>query len=433
MITPSDRDDGTAAALVEPAPGRTGVTPAGDRAKPHPTALSVGALLTALVALGQISTSIYIPSMPSLVQAFDTGTAEVSWTLSSFLLGFAVCQLIYGPLSDRFGRRPVLLTGLALYVVVSVACVFVTTIEGLIIGRLLQGMTACAGPVLGRAIIRDVYGAERSATVFAYVGVALAVSPAVAPMIGGYLQTWFGWQAAFVFLAAVGVLLLVLVLRLLAETNRHRSPGSLRLGRLAAAHATLLRSGRFHGYVLAVAFVFAGLMAFTAGAPFVFIDVLGLSPERFGMLLVFNVAGFLAGSLAAGRFTQRMGLDRLLLVGVSVSLLGGVAMLAPALAGTISVAVIVGPGAVFSFGMGIVLPGGMAGAMAPYPTIAGAASAVLGFVQMLVSAAAAMLAGAFTPASQLPMAAVIAGCTLMGFLAFLLLVWCRPPHRRGRR
>ncbi|TVR98641.1 MAG: Bcr/CflA family efflux MFS transporter [Rhodospirillales bacterium] len=393
----------------------------------HPGSLAVGALLTALVALGQISTSIYIPSMPSLVLVFDTTSAAVSWTLSSFLLGFAVGQLVYGPLSDRFGRRPVLLAGLALYVAASVACVYVTTIEGLVVGRLLQGMTACAGPVLGRAVIRDIYGAERSAEVFAYVGVAMAVSPAVAPIIGGYLQTWFGWRATFWFLAAVGFLLLVLVLRHLAETNSYRRAGTLRLAGLGSAYVTLLRSPRFNGYVLAVAFVFAGLMAFTAGAPFVFIDVLGVSPQGFGMLLAFNVAGFLAGSIAAGRLTRRFGLDRLLLVGVGTSLVGGLAMVAFGLAGIVSVAVIVGPGAVFSLGMGIVLPNGMAGAMAPYPTIAGAASAVLGFVQMLVSTLAVLLTGAFTPVSQLPMAAVIAGCTVVAFAAFVMLVWQRPP------
>ena len=175
------------------------------RSKPHPESLSVGALLTALVALGQISTSIYIPSLPFLVDALDTTAEDVNLTLSVFLFGFAICQLVYGPLSDRFGRRPVLVAGVGLYVAASFACVFATSIETLIAGRFVQGMTACSGPVLGRAIVRDIYGPTRSAKVMAYIGVALAISPAVAPIIGGYLQVWFGWRANFVLLGVVGV------------------------------------------------------------------------------------------------------------------------------------------------------------------------------------------------------------------------------------
>lgn len=396
-----------------------------------PRSLGVGALLTGLVAMGQISTSIYMPSLPALTKALDTTSEAVGWTLSAFLLGFAVCQLIYGPLSDRFGRRPVLLGGIAFYLAASLACVFAVTIEQLIVGRLVQGMAACSGPVLGRAIIRDVYGADRSAKVFAYVGVALAISPAVAPVIGGYLQGWFGWRAAFVFLGGVGAVLLWAAWWMLAETNLHRDGQALRLDGLAASYRVLLQSPAYNGYVLTVAFVFAGLMAFTVGAPFVFIGVLGLAPETFGLLIVVNVAGFVTGSLAAGQLTPRFGLDRLLAVGVGLSLVGGLAMVAFALIGAIGIAVIIGPAAVFTAGMGIVLPNGIAGAMAPFPRIAGAASALLGFVQMLVAGCATLVAGAFPHRSQLPMAAVIAVCTVVAFCAFTGLV--RGPRGAAHR
>jgi DHA1 family bicyclomycin/chloramphenicol resistance-like MFS transporter len=393
--------------------------------KPHPESLPVGALLTTLVALGQISTSIYIPSLPSLVETMATDAATVNLTLSMFLFGFAVCQLIYGPLSDRFGRRPVLLVGITLYVAASFACVFATTIEGLIAGRLAQGMAACSGPVLGRAIVRDVYGPSRSAKAMAYIGVALAISPAVAPIIGGYLQVWFGWRAAFFFLCVVGVVILVGVWTLLEETNPHTDAKALDLRGLARAYGVLLSSPAYYGYTLAVAFVFAGLMAFAAGSPFVFIDLLGLSPAQYGMLAVFNVFGFLSGSLAAARLTNRFGLERMMVVGVSLSLAGGGAMAAIAFAGIIGVAQIVVPMMVFTTGMGIVLANGFAGALIPFPHIAGAASAVLGFLQMGISGAASLAVGAFVPTSQLPMAAVIAVTTAAAFTAFMLLVWCR--------
>jgi DHA1 family bicyclomycin/chloramphenicol resistance-like MFS transporter len=182
-----------------------------------------------------------------------------------------------------------------------------------------------------------------------------------------------------------------------------------------------------------VAFVFAGLMAFTAGAPFVFIDVLGLSPERFGMLSLFTVTGFLAGSIAAGRGAVRFGVDRLLQVGVSLCLAGGGAMTALALLGYVGILPILVPMMVFTAGMGIVLPTGMAGAMAPFPTIAGAASALLGFVQMLVATAASVVVGLLEQTSQLPMAAVIAATAMAAFIAFQGLVRPRSPMDRERR
>lgn len=393
------------------------------RPKPNPESLSVGALLTALVALGQISTSIYIPSLPFLVDALDTTAAGVNLTLSMFLFGFALCQLVYGPLSDRFGRRPVLVVGVGLYVLASFACVFATSIDMLIAGRLVQGLTACSGPVLGRAIVRDIYGPTRSARVLAMIGVALAISPAVAPIIGGYLQLWFGWRANFVFLGLVGVAILAAVTALLAETNPYRDPRALDAGRLIDAARSLVTDRRYWGYTLPVGLVFAGLMAFTAGSPFVFIDGLGMSPERFGMLSVFNVLGFVVGSLAAVRLTQRFGIDRLLLAGVGLSLAGGGVMAAIAATGHVSIVAVIAPMMVFAVGLGIVLPNGIAGALAPFPKVAGTASAVLGFVQMTVAAGVAAAVGRFAPTSPLPMALAIALTSAAAVAAFIGLVW----------
>ena len=393
------------------------------RPRPHPESLTVGALLTALVALGQISTSIYIPSMPFLVEDLDATPKAVNLTLSVFLYGFAVGQLIYGPLSDRFGRRPVLLAGVGLYLAASFACIFAPSIDALIAGRLVQGMTACAGPVLGRAVVRDIYGPERTVKAMAYIGMALAVSPAVAPIIGGYLQLWFGWRSTFVFLSLVGAVILAAVSSLLDETSPRDEQRPLNLGELARSYGALVVDRGYWGYTLAVAFVFSGLMAFTAGSPFVFIDVLGLPPQQFGMLAIVNVVGFVAGSFAAGRLTARFGLDRLMLVGVGLCLLGGGSMAAIAVTGHIGITGIIAPMAVFTAGMGIVLPNGIAGALAPFPQTAGAASALLGFVQMTVSGAASMVVGLFAQHSQLPMAAVIAVTAAAAFAAFTVLVW----------
>lgn len=411
------------------------------RAMPDPKSKAVFVLITALVALGQISTSTYIPSLPALVSALNTDMASVNLTMSLFLLGFAVGQLVYGPLSDRYGRRPVLLVGVLLYTGSSLVCALAPTITALIVGRLLQGMTACAGPVLGRAVVRDVFGVAGASRAMATIGVALAVSPAVAPIIGGALEEVFGWRSAFWFLVGVGVTVGTATWALLRETAPAPAADALKLSIQMRAWQTLVTSPIYWGYTLAVALVFAALMAFTAGAPFVFIDVLGLSPPVFGALAVFNVAGFLTGSLLARHFAHTVALDRLLLIGLVVSAGGGVAMAAFGLVGWLSVYAIIPPTMVFTCGMGLVLANGIAGAMIPFPAIAGAASAVLGFVQMTLSALAAAVVGLFAVSSQVPMASVVAVATVSGLAAFMLLVWrrradrgCAPgaPPPRGR-
>lgn len=396
----------------------------------NPRTLIVGALLTALTALGQISTSIYIPSMPAIVRDLATTPDRVNGTLSGFLFGFAVFQLVFGPASDRLGRRPVLLAGLAFYVGASVLCAVAGSIEVLILGRVLQGMAACCGPVLGRAIVRDVYGPAETAAAMAWISAALAVSPAVAPIIGGYLQVWFGWRAAFVVLATGGAVLIAASWFLLRETRPRpdgsggQPPGLLEAGRVLAGDRCYV------GYTLAVACVFAGLMAFAAGGPFVFIEQLGLSPERYGMLAVFTVAGYLIGSVSAGRLARRMPLERLVAIGIALALAGGGAMLLLAWAAPPSVIYAIAPMAVFTAGIGVVLPLGMAGAMAHFPRIAGAASALLGFVQMMIAGLAALAVGLLPAVSALPMAAVIAACALLAAVSFTALV---RPHSSRRR
>lgn len=391
------------------------------RVRPHPESLVVGALLTALVALGQISTSIYTPSMPSLIDALGATQKQVGASMSSFLFGFAFGQLVFGPLADRWGRRPMLLIGLAAYLVTSIACALAPSIEALIAGRFVQGLAACSGPVLARAVVRDVYGPLRSAKAMAYIGAALAISPAVAPIIGGLLQEAFGWRAAFWFLAVVGAVLIAAAAALLAETRPPRGPPGRGIAALLAGYRTLLASRHYVGCTLAVAFVFSGLMAFAVAAPFVFIDRLGLSPAAFGALAVFTVSGYLAGSVGAGRLAGRLGVDRLMIAGLVLCVFGAAAMAAIGVAGVITVAAIVAPMAVFAAGLGIVLPAGIAAAMAPHPTIAGTASALLGFIQMVVAGAATVVVGALPHASQVPMALVIACGAAAAAAAYLTL------------
>ena len=379
-------------------------------------------LITALVAFGPLSTDLYLPSLPLLTRALgaDPGTGQL--TLSVFMVGFAVGMLIYGPLSDRFGRRPMILVGTALFLVASIACALAPTIEALIAARFVQALGACCGPVLGRAVVRDVYGPKRSAKVLAYVGVAMAVAPAIGPIIGGQLTEHFGWRMNFWALAGFGVVILACLWARLDETNMQRDPYATHLRRLSSNYAMLIRDRVYVGYVLVTALVFGGIFSFISGSSFVLVDGLGLSPAVYGLCFAAIVVGFMLGSFLAGRFTLRLGIDRMIRIGTSLAAAGGLLMTLCALAGAFSIAAIIGPFFVFMVGAGLTLPNGLAGAIGPFPTLAGTASALLGFIQMSLATAIGIAVGQLTTETALPMAVAICGSALGAAAAFAFLV-----------
>ena len=384
--------------------------------------LTVAVLLTALVALGPISTDLYLPSLPAIGTAFGVGAAEVQLTLSVFLAGFACSQLIYGPLSDRFGRRPVILVGLALYLAATVLCVVAPDIEILILARFLQALGACVGPVLGRAVVRDVYGREGAARVLSYMGMAMALAPALGPIIGGYLQVWFGWQANFLVLVGFAVALLLAILAILPETNRWMDPLATRPGRLVSTYLMLLRHRSYLGFVLITAFSYSGIFSFISGSAFVLIGLLGLSPDQYGFCFAAIVVGYMIGTFCSGRLTTRLGHGPLIQLGTLVQCLGGLLGVLLYGADILTVASVVGPVTLFMVGTGLVLPNAQAGAVGPFPKVAGSASALLGFFQMSLAALVGIAVGHGSGTSALPMMAAIALVALGATLSYWLMV-----------
>lgn len=388
----------------------------------RPGSLALAALLTALVAYGPISTDMYLPSLPALARAFETDMAGVQLTLSVFLIGLAGGQLVYGPLSDRFGRRPVLLVGLVLYLAASLACVMVTGIEALVAARFVQAIGACAGQVVGRAIVRDVYGRDGAARIFAYMGMAMGLVPTLAPILGGYLEAAFGWQANFLFLAGFGALVLLAVATGLGESNRSRNPEATRPGPVLRAYAGLLADRRYLGYVLAATCMYSGLFAFISGSSFVLIEFIGLPPQVYGYCFGAVAFGFMCGALAAGRLTTRLGLDLLIRAGALLGCVAGLTGLGLAVAGIANAVAITAPMVVFAMGMGLVLPNAQAGAIGPYPHMAGTAAAMLGFAQMGLAAGFGILVGHAHDGTQLPMLTAIAAAGVAALaVAFRLL------------
>lgn len=393
--------------------------------------LIVSVLLTAMVALGPISTDLYLPSLPAIGADFGVANAEVQLTLSVFLAGFAVSQLAYGPLSDRFGRRPVILGGLALYLLATLVCAFATDIEVLILARFFQAVGACVGPVLGRAVVRDIYGRERAARMLSYMGMAMALAPAFGPILGGFLEVWFGWRANFAVLGIFAVATLAGALVTLPETNQWKTQDATRPGRILGNYRSLLRHRSYLGYTIIVACTYSGIFSFISGSSFVLIGLLGLSPDVYGFCFAAIVVGYMAGTFVSGRYTVAIGLERMVQLGTAVQVAGGLAGVALHLGGIVSVASIVGPVVVFMAGTGLAMPNAQAGAIGPFPRMAGSASALLGFFQMGLAALVGIAVGHGSGESAFAMMAAIALVALGGALSYWLVVRPAPQAATG--
>jgi len=388
-----------------------------------PEAIGTSAILIGGVALGPISTDLYLPSVPSIGRDLGADVAATQLTLSIFLAAFAIAQIPVGPLSDRFGRRPLFLAGLAVYALASVACAVAPSIELLIGARTIQAIGACAGVVLGRAIVRDIYGRDRAARMLAYIGSAMALAPMIGPILGGIVQSTLGWRWNFAMLTSFGVATLAFAWIGLAESNPKRDPSALDPARMAANFGTLLRHRAYLGFALSVAFSYAGLFAFISGSSFVLIDGLGVPAERFGYFFATVVVGYMTGTQIAGRLTMRLGIARMIWIGGTVCVAAGFAMvlLGRFAASPWGPAAVVAPMVCYMIGTGIVMPNGQAGALGPFAHMAGAASALMGFLQMAIAALIGIAFGQLHDGTPLPMALLVAACGVCCLASFVAL------------
>ncbi|MBF0355674.1 MAG: multidrug effflux MFS transporter [Alphaproteobacteria bacterium] len=373
----------------------------------QPKSAGLAVLLTALVAIGPVSTDLYLPSLPAVMRAFEANVALAQLTLSAFMAGFGAMMLVYGPLSDRFGRRPVLLSGMILYGLASVFCLRAPSIEMLILGRFLQAVGAACGPVLGRAVVRDIYGRDGAARVLSYMASAMALAPALAPILGGFLETLFGWRSNFIALLGFGLAMCLALLLWLPETNQNRDRDALAPWRLFGNMLALMKDRRFMGYTLTLSFSFAALFCFISGSAFVLIDVMAVAPGNFGFCFAAVVAGYMGGSLMSGRFTATVGLDRMIGLGVLLGVGAGSLLALLAFLGPLHWAAVVGPMSLVFLSVGLVLPNASAGAIGPFPQMAGTASSLLGFLQTGLGALAGILVGHLHDGSARPMSLLV--------------------------
>jgi MFS transporter, DHA1 family, multidrug resistance protein len=391
----------------------------------------LGLLLTAIVGIGALSIDMLLPSLPALVRHFRSDAATVQLTVTLFLMGFAVAQLVFGPVSDRFGRRAAMLGGLALYAGGAVGCVLAPSASVLVAARVVQGLGAGAGPAVGRAIVRDVFPAEHGARILALMAMAQALTPVLAPILGGYLQAWAGWRSVFVVQVGFAVAFLLAAVVLLHETARP-DPYALRPGTLLRNARSLLADPGYVGFTLVVALAFSGQFAFISGSAFVLIGILQLSPAAYGYCFGAVAFGLMTGSFLTARQTLRHGTRRLILAGAGLGAVAGCLMLTLVLAGFVTVPGIVAPMYLYAVGAGLVMPSGMAGAIAPFPGTAGLASALLGFCQMSGSAVYSIAVSRLYDGTARPMVGAIALSGVACLACYRLLLHGRGPPTRPR-
>ena len=384
-------------------------------ARPVPPPIVV---LIAVSALNPLALNMLVPSMPGLEQAFATSYATVQLSLSLYLIAVALAQLILGPLSDRHGRRPVMLAGMALFLVGTAACLLAPTIEAFILGRVVQGVGSCAGLVLSRAIVRDVYERDRAASMIGFVTMGMAVAPTLGPALGGALDEQFGWRAPFLLLFAVGVAVLAGTWATLNETRRPgQSEGGL-AGHLGA-FAVLARSRDFVAFAVSSMLVSGVFFAFLGGIPYVMQKLLGAGARETGLYLMWLAAGYILGNFLSGRYATRFGVIRMMAVGNLIGLGAVTGALLLHLAGYHHPVAIFAPMTWLGIGNGIALPSTIAGAVSIRPDLAGAASGLTGTLQIGFGALVTVLMGALLGDSALPLFLTMATLAAGGLVAGL--------------
>ncbi|MEW6257924.1 MAG: multidrug effflux MFS transporter [Pseudomonadota bacterium] len=374
----------------------------------------------ATIVLGPMSMSLYTPAMPMLAQAFDTTPAVMKLTLSVYFGGFAISQLVCGPLSDAFGRRPAAIGFFTLYVVGSIVAALSSEIHWLIAGRALQGIGVAAGPAIARAIVRDQFTGQASSRILNLIGSMQAVGPALAPSVGGLILGLAGWQPLFYVMVIWGVMVLGLLTFGVPETNPNADASQARPAQILRNYGHLLRDPGFMRVSLLIGFGVGGIYALASILPFVLIEHVRLTPTQFGLGMVFQTGSFILGTLFSARLMRRMDANRLVPMGTALGLVAsGLLSILPFLTET-SFLSVMGPVAIWAFGMAMLIPGCTTTALSGFPTMAGSAAALMGCLQIGGGFAGSAVASLF-PDPTLALSVVIPAMGVLAASAFVIL------------
>ncbi|WP_310626927.1 Bcr/CflA family efflux MFS transporter [Limnohabitans sp.] len=379
-------------------------------------------LLSMLLGIQPVATDLYLPALPAIKTEFGAALSQVQLTLSALLLAFGTSQLVWGPLSDRFGRRPILMWGLATFTLAGLGCVMASSMHALIVWRALQGAAMGAVVMCARAIVRDLYTPETGAGVMSKALTGLGFLACASAPLGGLLTDLWSWHAALGLVMAFGAVALVLVIVCFKETVHRKNPHALHVKVLARTWWDILRHPTFVAFTCVSVGTYGGLFTFLASSSFVFIDLLGLARWQYGLLLFSMAFTYLSGTVLCRRLLIRFGVTRTVAIAGAGSLLGGGWMALNAWLGWQSVLGLTGPYYLFVLAHGVHQPCGQSSAVGPFPQAAGAASALGGFLMMVAAFATGLWLGVAKDGSALPMTQSIAFWAAVTALSAWLLV-----------
>ena len=378
-------------------------------------------VLGAVTALGAAAIDMYLAALPRIASELASDSGRAQLTLGAFLVGLGIGQLIHGALSDAYGRRWVLIIGIVLYCAASIGCTTATNIDALIAWRFVQALGAAAGSVVARAVVRDLYSMDEGARAQSFINMAFLVTPLLAPIIGGYLLTWFGWRSIFFVMSAFGALCLVALIYRLPESLPPERRTSLSPMKLLSSYARILTERQTLGCLLAATFSFSCMFTFFAGSPFVYITYFGVAEQHYGLLFALNVLGIISTNYLNAKLVTRIGAIRLLIVGCAICAGCGLLLVTTTTLGIGGLWGVVVPLVLVVGSLGFVGANALAAAMEPFPSLAGTTASLVGFSRMLVGAGSGAVLAVIHDGTPVPMGLLIGGLGVLSLLSCLLL------------
>ncbi len=390
--------------------------------KLNPASFWILPILAGLVSIGPLSTDMYLPAQPVIKEQLNASIEQIQLTLSIFLIGTSIGLPFWGPLADRFGRKPIIVAGVVLFIVSSIACAFASSIESLIVFRFFQALGACVGPTIGRTMVRDIYTHEGAARAFSHLATFMALAPALAPIAGGYFVEHASWQAIFYTLAICAAISTGVYLYFIGETLRPELRQSIHPQHIWNNYTLLTQDRLFLSYTLILSMVFSGLFAFISGAAFVFIEFLQLGPTQFGYCFLGMVIGFVSGTNLGARLAGRLSTVKIVLMGVLLASMSAFCGLLLSLFEVYHALAIVIPIAFYAMSVGMTLPHCTAASLKNFPHIAGTASSLSGIIQNTLAAASGIAVAYFYNNTPTVMMGFVLAGGVGGLLAYIFLL-----------
>lgn len=377
-------------------------------------------LIVIIIPLNPLAMDLYFPSLPAMVTSLYTTKTLIQLTLTVYILGLGLSQLFYGPLSDRFGRRGIILIGTTIFLLASIACTFATDVNQLLLFRFMQGIGYGCGFVVASAIMADAFTGKKLAKISSYSAMSYSITPIIAPVIGGYIQDYIGWRANFSFMAIYALILLFLIFFLLPETNKYPDRNAMQLKSFVGGYCRMTMNPNYLGYILLMSLSYGIMIVFSIVGPFLLQKVLHLSAVEYGKIALLIGLSYLIGTTVNSHLVKIFSIYHLLMLGIGLMLISSIALVITSAMGLLSIVEIIAPTCVAILGMGFVFPNAMAGALALFPEHTGRSSALMGSFTLFGCTLISVITAHLHTQTEQPLAFIYLVLSLLAVLALFL-------------